>query len=196
MEQRIHKFESAGLGIAPFHCVNMYAKTYGDHGQPAGTCDYCSNGIKYCYVIRSADGREFVVGSECVRKTEDAALTRSVRAAKHTARNPALTARNAERQAKVAAQQQAHAALVAGRIATLAPITSNLVADLLATGNSFATEIATCIRDRGELPTEGGEAIALDILAKTHGRRNSKAYEARHRSAAAAFQAARDAVNP
>jgi len=39
-------------------------------GQPAGSCDYCGQGIKYCCHIRSADGREFVVGCDCVMKLD------------------------------------------------------------------------------------------------------------------------------
>lgn len=68
----LHPFERAGLGKAPFAYVGMSEKVYvacpGAPEQPAGTCDYCGQGIRYCCGIRSADGKEFVVGCDCVRK--------------------------------------------------------------------------------------------------------------------------------
>lgn len=80
----VHPFERAGLGVAPFRFVGMFSDfgphfcemngvrvEVGAHGQPMGTCDYCGQGIGYCFTIRSADGREFVVGSDCVAKTSD-----------------------------------------------------------------------------------------------------------------------------
>lgn len=78
MEKQLHKFEQAGLGTAPFQCVGIEEKTYqacqGAPVQAAGMCDYCGNGIRYCYVINSSDGKRFVVGSECVLKTGDKGL--------------------------------------------------------------------------------------------------------------------------
>lgn len=80
----IHAFEKAGLGKAPFRYVGSYEDRGPHHaivngvevqvgapGQPMGTCKFCFTGIALCCVIRSADGKEFVVGSECVRKTDD-----------------------------------------------------------------------------------------------------------------------------
>lgn len=83
-----HRFEEAGLGRAPFVCVGVTHRvgpidlgggcTVGAPGQPMGTCDYCGTGIAYCYAIRSSDGRQFVVGSECVRHTGDRGLIAQV----------------------------------------------------------------------------------------------------------------------
>ncbi len=67
----LHPFEAANLGVGPFRCIGMVTKRLAS-GQPAGTCQYCGNGILYCYRIRSADGREFVVGSDCVLRTGSA----------------------------------------------------------------------------------------------------------------------------
>lgn len=73
-----HPFEKAGLGRAPFQFIGMSEKVYvacpGAPEQPAGTCDYCGNGIRYVFHIRSADGKEFGVGCDCVRKTDKACL--------------------------------------------------------------------------------------------------------------------------
>lgn len=71
---KVHPFERAGLGLPPFRCVGMEVKTYqACHGapiQPGAACDYCGTGITNCYAIQSADGKRFVVGSDCVMKCE------------------------------------------------------------------------------------------------------------------------------
>lgn len=90
--QMIHAFEQAGLGVAPFALIGVFEKrgpiSLGHHGgcevlvgapgQPMGRCDFCGTAIAECYQIRSSDGKTFVVGCECVRKTDDAGLTRAV----------------------------------------------------------------------------------------------------------------------
>jgi hypothetical protein len=92
--ERIHKFELAGLGKAPFRCIGTERKVgpyryrdpktgielmAGAPGQPMGSCDYCGMGIADCYKIESADGKQFVVGCECVLKTGDAGMSRAVK---------------------------------------------------------------------------------------------------------------------
>lgn len=85
---KIHPFEERGLGKAPFRYVGCYEDrgphrhvvdgvelTVGSPGQPMGTCDYCGQGIAICCRIESADGKSFVVGSDCVLKTTKAAAT-------------------------------------------------------------------------------------------------------------------------
>lgn len=57
----VHPFEAAKLGRAPFACVDC---TIGEH-----RCAFCTTPLKYLYHIRSADGRAFIVGSECVKQT-------------------------------------------------------------------------------------------------------------------------------
>lgn len=82
-----HPFQKRGLGLAPFRMVDFYEdrgpKTIctkdgvthqvGSPGQAMGTCDYCGTGIAYICVIKSADGKEFKVGTDCVEKTDPAA---------------------------------------------------------------------------------------------------------------------------
>lgn len=88
METTVHKFEAAGLGKAPFRYVGFTEKRgpivtilpngirqeVGAPGQPMGTCDYCGQGIAICCEIVSADGKRFIVGSDCVEKTGDRGL--------------------------------------------------------------------------------------------------------------------------
>ena len=59
----VHAFDMAGLGKAPFKCVGYAKNTLG------GVCSYCGTGLLYEYKIVSADGKSFVVGCECVKKT-------------------------------------------------------------------------------------------------------------------------------
>lgn len=76
---KLHPFEAAGLGKAPFQFVGFERRVgpimmadgmtqIGAPGQPMGTCNYCLNGIANCYHIKSSEGNMFVVGCDCVEK--------------------------------------------------------------------------------------------------------------------------------
>lgn len=73
MTSAIHPFERAGLGKGPFRCTGSYESKYqACHGapiQPGTSCDYCGQGIMTAFKIRSADGKQFKVGCDCVAKT-------------------------------------------------------------------------------------------------------------------------------
>lgn len=68
MQTTVHPFEAAGLGKAPFTCFAV------ERGAEMSSCDYCSTAIRYQCWIRSADGRTFKVGNDCVAKTLDGGL--------------------------------------------------------------------------------------------------------------------------
>jgi len=99
----MHKFEQAGLGQAPFRVIGCFEDRgphkhvgpggvtveVGSPGQPMGSCKYCGQGIAVCYVIRSSDGKEFTVGSDCVAKTGDNGIKGQVNVYKTKARNEA-----------------------------------------------------------------------------------------------------------
>jgi len=82
MDDKIHIFEKAGLGKAPFRFVGYEHRTYqacpGAPVQVGGSCEYCGQGICNFYNIESADGRRFHVGPDCVAKTGDAGLKKVV----------------------------------------------------------------------------------------------------------------------
>lgn len=78
-----HPFQKAGLGLAPFKFVGYEERRgpmplgdgismIGSPGQPMGTCDYCGTGIAGCYMVKSADGKHFIVGCDCVQKLSKA----------------------------------------------------------------------------------------------------------------------------
>lgn len=91
METMIHCFEAAGLGKAPFVYLGCEYQEI-SHGErvlgsiggvaittrPGGTCQYCGTAIVNLFRIRSSDGNEFIVGSECVLKTGDEGLIKLV----------------------------------------------------------------------------------------------------------------------
>ena len=85
---KIHPWEKAGLGLAPFRFIGFFMD-YGPHrmivrgvngepveievgspGQPMSSCDYCGQGIGDVYRVRSSDGREFKVGCDCIAKVD------------------------------------------------------------------------------------------------------------------------------
>lgn len=117
--ETIHAFERAGLGKAPFRFVGMgqQNRAYGEvvvghvdgfavTTKPGGTCAFCGTAIQNLFGIESADGRRFHVGSECVNKTGDAGLKRSVGAAVRKVASD-------KRAAKSAADRDALASLLA-----------------------------------------------------------------------------------
>ena len=75
-EKMVHPWERSGFGRAPFE-VTGFSESERD-GKASATCDVCGTGIRNVCHIRSADGRSFKVGSDCVRKTEDARLVPAV----------------------------------------------------------------------------------------------------------------------
>ena len=92
----IHRFEAAGLGKAPFCFTGM--------GESAGSsCDYCGTGIRYQFWVRSADGKVFKVGCDCIHKTDDAGLLQQISVAERELRdkkNQAAKARKVQRLAE------------------------------------------------------------------------------------------------
>lgn len=90
-DANVHPFERAGLGKAPFRFVGMVQQDlcYGEAilsrvefqatgvlmtTKPGGSCAYCGTYIVQMFNVKSADGRTFHVGSDCVAKTGDKKL--------------------------------------------------------------------------------------------------------------------------
>lgn len=73
-ELKMHPWERAGLGSAPFRFAGMRENAFqaypGAPVQPGGSCDFCGNGIRYeCWVL-SSDGRKFKVGTDCIARID------------------------------------------------------------------------------------------------------------------------------
>ncbi len=81
----VHPFTAAGLGQAPFRYIGAVAQDL-CYGQvilnreeyqrtgialttaPGGSCAYCGNYIVNMFNVKSADGKVFHVGSDCIEK--------------------------------------------------------------------------------------------------------------------------------
>jgi hypothetical protein len=102
---KIHDFEKAGLGRAPFAFKGAYedrgphtwtdprtgiTTSAGAPGQAMGTCAYCGQGIAICCTIEDADGKRFTVGSDCVKRTGDKGLHNATTAVARMARTATL----------------------------------------------------------------------------------------------------------
>lgn len=103
---KIHAFEKAGLGKAPFRFVGFEHKTYqACHGapiQPGGSCDYCGTGISgFCWIL-SSDGKRFKVGDTCVEKTGDRGIIGPV---KRQIAKATTVKRHAREDARIAAAE-------------------------------------------------------------------------------------------
>lgn len=101
---RVHKFQAAGLGLAPFKFVGMSINLFNNGDgttKPGGSCDYCGSSIVNEFHVRSSDGREFKVGCDCINKVGDEGLIkayktspefRKIQAVKRAVKATAVTA--------------------------------------------------------------------------------------------------------
>lgn len=69
----VHTFTESGLGESPFKLVSYYKSPV------MSGCAHCGTGIKHVFIIKSADGKNSKVGSECVKKTGDYGLIDTVK---------------------------------------------------------------------------------------------------------------------
>jgi hypothetical protein len=67
----MHPFELKGLGCAPFSFDHFENGT-------GVVCRVCGHSLKNVYYVKSADGRLFPVGADCIRKTVDFNLKREL----------------------------------------------------------------------------------------------------------------------
>ena len=123
-KDQLHPFERADLGQSPFRYVGMRENVYSacpGHSQPGGTCAYCGQGIRYECVIKSHDGKTFVVGMDCVAKLgrADNCLVDAVKrerlkleqAKRQAERDARWAAREAENKAELDRQRQVNGGL-------------------------------------------------------------------------------------
>ena len=79
-----HKFETAGLGVAPFRLVRVEMRWFSIPGisgskKPGSSCMFCGHPIAECCFLHDANGKEFHVGNECIKKAGDAGLYDTVK---------------------------------------------------------------------------------------------------------------------
>lgn len=165
---RSHRWEIAGLGVAPFVCTGMTEQRHDmGHGQskPGGTCDYCGQGILYVFHIRSSDSRRFKVGIDCVLHTHDDAETivvevkRVMKAHKRAKRAEGVAVKR-----KAAAEMRAQQA-ASERAANIQKLANDPTYRRLCdgSGNEFLAKMKDSMERFGSL-TEGQQAAALKVM--------------------------------
>jgi hypothetical protein len=185
----LHAFEDRGLGAAPF----TYAGE-ADAGAPTENCDFCGNSIRYCQIIKSADGRTFQVGTDCVRKTGDENLIDTVK--RESARQRAQAkwdAQHAEHQSQLAAERERNGGPTDYEIAEAkreaeeqaraeAIAAANYwIVRLLDGDGGWVSNMRYCLETTiASEFSERNKTIFAEIYAKSHGRKGSKAYDAAH----------------
>ena len=111
----LHPLEQAGLGAPPYRFHGVSEKVVPVAGyyvdgtpnsamgyRPAGSCDYCGTGIRYCYTFKASGGEEFVMGCDCAAKgfSSDLATWQEIRQSMKDARKALFAEkREAERAA-------------------------------------------------------------------------------------------------
>lgn len=68
----VHAWELAGLGKPPYKFVSWSYRVFracpDAPAQAGATCQFCGHAIMNCCEIKSADGKEFIVGCDCVER--------------------------------------------------------------------------------------------------------------------------------
>jgi len=202
---KIHPFEVAGLGIAPFDFLGveeMAVRSGDGTNRAAGSCQYCSTGIRYAFWIKSSDGRQFYVGIDCLRKLgrSDNRLLSAAEKAQAQHEQILRAARKqadleAKRQAREAAEQAERAAnggrtlleieeqrrrIEDARIRDQAREQYGWLLGVLREQESsvFCNDCADEIEKVGNHHQMSEKCIMIlrDIFCKHHGRRGSKKY--------------------
>lgn len=76
----MHVFEAAGLGKAPFRFAGYSENWFvipGVMRKPGGSCDFCGASIAGEFSVRSADGKTFKVGCDCIMKAGEAGILKA-----------------------------------------------------------------------------------------------------------------------
>lgn len=148
-EVEVHPFEAAKLGRAPFTCVDC---TIGEH-----RCAYCTTPLKYLYHIRSADGRSFVVGSECVKQAGGAVagFEQFNRQMQARVRELQAKARKERAASKVAEEAEAWRAAHAEEFAYMQRRAES--------GNGFYRYLLECVAKYGSIFDSRLESVRADM---------------------------------
>lgn len=169
----IHAFEKAGLGKAPFRylgCRRLVGPIrmaqpdgtvleVGAPGQPMGSCAYCFQGIAEIHSVKSADGKVFTVGCDCIRRVSEPGepvLTKAEAASKKL--------RNEKARARHAAKAKCSKAELAELLAD-----ESVRGKLAALPSEFAWKAAkggTALDDAEWLAPKCGHAGRVKLLAR------------------------------
>lgn len=168
-------------------------------GVRLGSCQVCGNGIMNNHVAKDAEGAYFVIGCDCAQKLggemcDEAKKAEKIRQAKirEEKREKARLARVAKHQAELQEQRDRNGGLTdreveAERIAEerrqkrakLSEKNEWLIEVLQSQNGGFCADMAITLETNEISDLSPRQIGALqDVYAKSHGRRNSKAYKA------------------
>lgn len=166
-------------------------------------CDHCGTAIEHHYVLRDAKGDKYCVGSSCIAKVGNVLNLSDAEAAE---RKRQRDLRRARKEAKREQQRLAYEAKLDAQRERNGGLTDNELAmqkmeqerqqqrlvneqkfayfidGLSEAYGYFAKDVAQGLRE-GREPSGRGVTIMLEIIAKTAGRKGSKAYEATYAEA-------------
>ena len=173
MADKQHPFEAARLGAAPFVCLGVSERWHEMPGfgrKPGGCCAYCGTGILYAYRIRSADGREFDVGSSCVEKTHApvAGYAERKREFVSAKREAGWRAAKEERERRWAAEREERARLRQERSVSWRAANPDLVAvleDEEWRSDALVRDLSSSLREWGSL-TDGQTEMLRGIVGR------------------------------
>jgi hypothetical protein len=165
-----------------------------------GSCNVCGTALMNNYICKDAAGRGFVIGCECVKKLQQTELCTAIeKAEKIRQSNKRKAAAEKRREEKRAARAQAlnnqreknggltdyelgekqREEIAAANAAETTAANAWLINVLEAVDGNFAAAMARSLETHGVgYHSPRAVAIMRDIFAKSHGRRNSKAYDA------------------
>lgn len=166
-------------------------------------CDHCGTSIEHHFIIRDANGVEFCVGSTCIDKVGQVLNLSDAEAAE---RNRQKELRQARAEAKREAQRIARVVELNAQRERNGGLTDwelekqeleeqlklekeananrydYFITHLLNDGGDFAKDLARSLKESGNIYGRG-VTIMLDIIAKSAGRKGSKAYNAKREEA-------------
>lgn len=98
-----HDFEQRGLGQPPYRVLRLNV-----HDARTAKCERCGRDLKREYIVESSDGRQFAVGSDCVKRSGDWQLIAAVEAESNRQRIEALKANLADQRIAAALATKPH----------------------------------------------------------------------------------------
>lgn len=164
---KIHPFQKAGLGLAPFRFDGVTERVYqACHGapiQPGSSCDFCGTAIRYEYWILSADNRKSKVGCDCIFKLNQSdKLTSDAKRAKRDHDRAVREARKQAKREERRAARKAQAAEAAEAYVKDNPEFAGLLTGEF-DGNAILKDMARNLREWGSL-TPNQEAFARNLI--------------------------------
>lgn len=110
---RVHTFEAAGLGVAPFTIVGFGEK---------GSCRFCGRGLNTHALVQDSKGVRFRVGEDCALRTGDEALVLAVQKGRKARARDSRRAKKDAEEEKERARLYGYATRIAEKFGLKGPV--------------------------------------------------------------------------